>query len=430
MAGQQEIRDVVLSVKMLPGNAPQVSAQLSNNFKIGALNVDKFNAALDKTRGVVDGIIGGIFNLKNLVMGLAMGATANFIKGFMVSAGEVEDSREAFDALTKSAGFVADTLLNKVNKALDGTVDKMQLMKTVNFALLAGLPATADDLALIADAAQRLGKVVGMEPSQAFDELTNAMSRNNERSLKRLGIMMDLESAEVNYAKTLKKERSELTEQEQRTVFYTTAMTALKDKMTQMGPEILNTSDKVAQLGATWKNWIQDLQMSLIESGAFDEILQAVSNTMKSLMDYVAANPDIIPNMFRAVGRIIQEIAESLPKILDGFKWMIENAGTLLKIFLAYKGVMAGAKLGGMFGPIGGALGAIGGGLAGFGAGTMIANTFNTEVNVEGADVSTEFNKIGNSIEAKQREQRQDISHLADRYKNGLAYARSTTGGV
>lgn len=118
---------------------------------------------------------------------------AQSIKDFMT----LERQMQGLEVQT---GHTADVLLNELSVATDGLVDKLSLAQGAARALALGLKQ--DMLPDLARTAVALGKIQGLRPEQAFNDLVTGIGRASPMILDNLGIVLDAEEAYKKWANT------------------------------------------------------------------------------------------------------------------------------------------------------------------------------------------------------------------------------------
>ena len=166
-------------------------------------------------------------------------------KSIQMSA-EMEGVKRGFDNLAKSQGFSTQAF-DKFKDATDGTIDSLTLMKQANNAMLLGITDSEDQMSDMFDVAQRLGQSLGIDTTQAIESLVTGLGRQSKLMLDNLGIMVDTNKAYKNYADSIGKTTSQLTDQDRKTAFVNAAMREANGLVAQLGEEQLTTKDAMAQ---------------------------------------------------------------------------------------------------------------------------------------------------------------------------------------
>lgn len=333
--------------------------------KVGTLatNFKKVGSALSKVQS-------GIFNLKNLIIGFAAFRVGGIIKDMIELSGEIAGVSQGFENLVKSQGESADLMLTRVSDALDGTVDKLTLMRAINNALLLGLPAQTSKMAELADMAQRLGRAVGRGPVDAFNDLTIGIGRQSRMILDNLGIIVDAEKANKDYASSLGKTVAALTDAERKTAFYNATIEGARKKVAALGEEHLTAKDKLAQVAAQWADMKVKIAETLQESGVFNVILETTKGLIGDIGTFIVTNKDDLVGTIQSMAAGFKIMIGAVPGMLNLFSFIVRNQRIFLTIFGALKGGQTGAA----FGPIGAGIGALVGAGLGFGIGTSLQN--------------------------------------------------------
>ena len=192
-----------------------------------------------------------------------------------------------FDNLAKSAGFSSEAF-SKFQDATDGTIGSIDLMTQANNAMLLGITDSEDQMAEMFDVAQRLAQGLGKDTAFGIESLVTGLGRQSKLMLDNLGIMIDVDKANKDFAKSLNKSTSELTDQERKQAFVNTAMEEGRKLVEKMGEEQLTMASSMDQAKSAASDVGIELGQSLspavtkIASG-FAGAATAVANYIKSL---------------------------------------------------------------------------------------------------------------------------------------------------
>ena len=173
------------------------------------------------------------------------------------------------DFQQRHAGFVnlvkgdTDKFLNELRRATQGTVKDIELMTGANKALLLGI--SQEQLPMLFEAAEKLGSVVGVDAADAFNRLTMGIETGNEKMLKSVGIVIDLEGAYAKLGKTADQLTDSQKEMIRTNLILEQAGIATKMLTTDLDAQ----ADKVAQATAKWdsfKNKLNEIALGGFES--------------------------------------------------------------------------------------------------------------------------------------------------------------------
>ena len=214
-------------------------------------------------------------SMKRFTAGMLSAAAAykafSFALDSVKLAGKLEGIESGFNEMRKQAGFSINTF-SKLDKALNGTADKMTIMTQANNAMLLGITDSEDQMAEMFDVAQRLALAVGEDATFGIESLVTGLGRQSKLMLDNLGIMVDTNAAYETHAESLGKSTDELTDNEKKQGFVNAAMTEAKELVKGLGKENLTTKQKLDKFTTSISNFKAEIGEALIESGAIDEI--------------------------------------------------------------------------------------------------------------------------------------------------------------
>ena len=256
---------------------------------------------------VIGGVSKGLQGLAKqaLKAGLVFYGAQGIIRGIKHTAqisGQLKGVEGGFKSLTKGIGGASDTL-NKLQKATNGTVSNLDLMTQANNAMLLGIFENNDQMEEMFDVAQRLGTALGKDTLFGVESLVTGMGRQSKLMLDNLGIMIDVEKGNEEYAKSIGKTVSELTDQEKKTAFNNATMKEAKKLVESLGKEQLTTSDRINILKSSATNMAGVIGTAL--TPAFNKSLDVmadfsvkISNTVSALskIDFKATGKNILKN--------------------------------------------------------------------------------------------------------------------------------------
>lgn len=177
----------------------------------------KIRGFVEKQAGVIEKGFSGI----GAAMGLAATAMAvQSVARYGVEAAKMATANAAVESsfrdLASTAGQSSDEILDALKNASDGAISEYDLMLSANRAMMLGVADTADEMAGLLDIARRRGQAMGLSTTQAFNDIVTGLGRGSALILDNLGIVIDLEQTYEQYAATLGKTASELTDIEKK----------------------------------------------------------------------------------------------------------------------------------------------------------------------------------------------------------------------
>lgn len=165
----------------------------------------------------------------------------------MLRAGaEIEEQKGILDNLAVKYQTTADEIVASMKIASEGMISNADLIKTALSGIAKGLdPKQLTDLA---DAAKILGDVVGKSATVALNELTESITKGQERGLKPyIGTMMDLDKAFGGLT-------SKMTSAEKTQALLSITVLAAAGLYGQQKKEVNDTADRLDRLTASYEN--------------------------------------------------------------------------------------------------------------------------------------------------------------------------------
>lgn len=242
-----------------------------------------------RLRQTTDGItrVFGAFRNKLLLVAFATGLVAGALRKLRdaTPSSELQDLTRGFDNLRIANGLNAETL-NKLEEATNNTVDRMELMRQANNAMLLGVARSTDELASMFDSAQRLARALGKDATFGIESFVTGLGRQSRLMLDNIGIVVDTDAAYQKYADQLGVTVSELTDAERKTAFLNEGLTQAGLKAETAGKEVITVSDRLRasnksflELSQTISRFLEPATLSLSEGFAklADKISAAIS---------------------------------------------------------------------------------------------------------------------------------------------------------
>jgi len=246
----------------------------------------------DDLKGV-DSLIGKIGKTA-VKVGASFFAARGLITGFkkMIDlSGQFQKVEQGFDNLARAQGFSAQTL-DKLTKATDGTISSLDLMQQANNAMLLGIFDSEEQMANMFDAAQRLSSALGQTTTFGIESLVTGLGRQSKLMLDNLGIMIDVEKANKDYARALGISTRQLTDQQRKQAFVNAAMFSANTLVSQLGEEQLTLADNI-------------LQMKV----AIDESLIVLGETFIPMITKVAKGVTFLAEKFKGLVDIVKKLS-------------------------------------------------------------------------------------------------------------------------
>jgi len=253
---------------------------------------------------------------------------------------------QGFDSVMAGIGGTGPQALGILDRALKGTVDQLETMKTANNAVFLRVIKNVEQFDTLAVAARRLGRAVGRDALDAFGDLSIGIGRQSRLILDNLGLIVNVGKANAKYAAQLNKSVDALTDAEKRQGFYNETMDAVRKKLKLLGPDIETNKDKWGRLNATFKNLSLNLLHAVNEriTPALDAISEKVREIGPKIIRVFSA---ITETMVHWAGRLL-EIAGDLgfDKVFEEGLGAVKWGKITTTVFIALKeAVLAGIRI-------------------------------------------------------------------------------------
>ena len=202
---------------------------------------------------------------------------------------------DSFERLATGIGQSGDAMLSVTRTATKGLITDLDIMQASNKAMLLGLPVTSTEMGTLSKAAVTLGRAMGQDAKTSLNDLITALGRSSPLILDNLGLTVKVGQANEEYARSLGKTASELTDAEKKTAFYNAAMNAAKVKTEELGGVQLKFTDQATRLSTTFTNLVRDAS-SFVSEG-----LNPLSSGMSGIPDSMMTATVAIGSLSAAV---------------------------------------------------------------------------------------------------------------------------------
>lgn len=273
----------------------------SGAFTRAQTNLLALNAAAD--------LVGKGFSLlQSAVRGISTALTT------LEGTAQLDAMRQGFKNLQDAAGYTADVSLQKLRTATRGLVSDVELMKAANLALTLGVDDGTDSFDQLAAAGTKIGRSLGLTATKAVESLTLGIGRQSTQVLDNLGVIVKAEAAYLKYAEAHGIVGRELTQEEKRMAFVTTAIEAINKKAATLEDTQLTAAEATVKLTTQMKNATDQFWLGVSSSGNLTEALGGVA---KSVSDGRVE--------FKELGQTLGDLIAVAANLTAGFWEMIPS---------------------------------------------------------------------------------------------------------
>lgn len=293
---------------MAEGSNPRVAIELYVDDQ-GTMHVrefkDGFNQALDqveqKSQSVTDRIKAGWGSVKSAWVEITAGILAmREAWNMMNMSAKADQEKAAFDSLAQSYGRGADEIVAALKKASGETISTMSLIRSSGTAMMMGIDP--DTVVKLMEVARATAKMTGQDVSKSFDDISLAVGRQSRLILDNLGIIVDVEKANEDYAKSLGKTAADLSDAERKQAFLNATLQGGQDLMAKLGDQADTDADKFQRFAAQ----VEDLKVQVGDG------LIVVFNGLIGVLYTVESGLMSLLQGFFKVGQGIATVSDSL----------------------------------------------------------------------------------------------------------------------
>ena len=273
---------------------------------------------------------GGLGDLGN-VAGVARGALAALGVGVSVKAlwsltemgAKSLEVADSFRFLARQAGQSSEDILAQLKRASGGTIAETDLVLGANRAMMLGLKSDAQSMADLMEVARFRARAMGLDTTQAFDNIVTGLGRMSPLILDNLGLIIDQKAANEAYAESIGKTADALTTAEEKFALQAAAIKVGKDQIREAGGIADNAADSFRRMEAATK----DLKTSMgeISVGAFGGAIETAAGWMGTLAErtYVFG---MAWAMIKGAGAVFEADMHNLRVLLTGQGEFIDKA--------------------------------------------------------------------------------------------------------
>lgn len=244
----------------------KISAQTTGQEQIAGMS-----KALGDMEGAANRAGEGFSKMGSVVSGLSFAA---WNQGLQLGIQLLSDAYRSLDDYSNlSMKFKGN--IHELTAAVEHEIGAIDLMRGQNRLLLADIKLTDKQYADLAIAVNKIAEATGKDGAQALEAFTASIERGSERGLKQLGIMVDLKSAQEEYARELGKGVKDLSEVEKAQALFNVSLEATQDKAKSAGDGVETYTDRSEKGLNKIKDKLLEI-MDLVNRGKEDEAFSAL----------------------------------------------------------------------------------------------------------------------------------------------------------
>ena len=231
-----------------------------------------------------------------------------YVSDFTDKASNTKEAGDAMDRLAKNLNLNSKDILSGLQNASKWTVANYDLILAANKAMSLGVAKNTNDFTTLMEIARTKAKNMGITTTQAYNDIVTGLAM----ILDNLGIVVNSTEANEEYAKSIGKTVSQLTDAEKKQALINKVVADGRKEMQAMGDIELTTAEKKAKLTAQIENMK-------------DRIGSALIPIVQKLMDYITP---IIEKITRRVEEN-PRLAEWIIMVVGAISWLLVGISTL-----------------------------------------------------------------------------------------------------
>ena len=210
----------------------------------------------------------------------SMMGTAALVTGAVVAVGaaikQVQDAAKegaAFQRMEEASGSLASSLdadmgviMDALREASLGMVSDFDLMQSASRAMMLGVSADSGELAQLMEVAALRGRAMGIDTTQAFNDIVTGIGRASPLILDNLGIVVDAESKYQDYAEAVGKTSEELSKAEKTQALLNGVLESSAGLLEETGGLTVDNAGKWEQMGAAQKNYFDLVKSDIADA--------------------------------------------------------------------------------------------------------------------------------------------------------------------
>lgn len=240
-------------------------------------------------------------------------------KSFVDSAMEAEPLQRSFERLSKSAWVAGDEMLNAMRKASKWTVSDLKLMEAANTAYSLWVVKTTDEMSTLMQIARVKWQAMWRSMEEALDDIVRWLWRASPMILDNLWIVINQTEAQEEYAKSLWKTASELTEAEKKQALVNAVVKQWKQELLETWELQLTMAERLQVVNAQRENMKKTVWEALLP--VIQRILEVITPLIQKVADWINENPKLTANIMLTITAIswliavVSWLALALPSI-------------------------------------------------------------------------------------------------------------------
>lgn len=193
-------------------------------------------------------------NRMNSIGKQVLSKMGGYIEDFTNKASKTKEAEEAMDRLSKNLNLNSKDILSGLQNASKGAVSNYDLILSANKAMSLGVAKNTNDFTTLMEIARIKAKNMGITTTQAYNDIVTGLGRGSAMILDNLGITINAAQANEEYAKSIGKTVSQLTDAEKKQALINKVVADGKKELEAAGEVMLTDAERRQKLIAQIEN--------------------------------------------------------------------------------------------------------------------------------------------------------------------------------
>lgn len=193
-------------------------------------------------------------NRMNSIGKQVLSKMGGYIEDFTDKASKTKEAEEAMDRLSRNLNLNSKDILSGLQTASKGAVSNYGLILSANKAMSLGVAKNTNDFTTLMEIARIKAKNMGITTTQAYNDIVTGLGRGSAMILDNLGITINAAQANEEYAKSIGKTVSQLTDAEKKQALINKVVADGKKELEAAGEVMLTDAERRQKLIAQIEN--------------------------------------------------------------------------------------------------------------------------------------------------------------------------------
>nr|DAN78548.1 MAG TPA: hypothetical protein [Caudoviricetes sp.] len=193
-------------------------------------------------------------NRMNSIGKQVLSKMGGYIEDFTDKASKTKEAEEAMNRLSKNLNLNSKDILSGLQNASKGAVSNYDLILSANKAMSLGVAKNTNDFTTLMEIARIKAKNMGITTTQAYNDIVTGLGRGSAMILDNLGITINAAQANEEYAKSIGKTVSQLTDAEKKQALINKVVADGKKELEAAGEIMLTDAERRQKLIAQIEN--------------------------------------------------------------------------------------------------------------------------------------------------------------------------------